>query len=398
MQKFGFEELKAYIGFTDQDAMNLRALAGPATPLIPRVRDRFYEVMLNHPAAMGVFRGKEQVFRLKQVFNEWLRTLFNGVYDERYFESRERIGHTHVRVGLPQRYMPLAMEVVRCELMGGLRRLDIEAREEKLESLSKLLTLDLTIMLGSYQESYANHIREFERKAMEAKLARARHLAEIGQLAASLAHEIKNPLAGISGAIQIIGESLEADSPYRSIVRDIQGQISRLDATVKDLLLYARPTAPERTEIKLGELVTRLIGLLHQEPALRNVELHFRNDDAIAFADERQLEQLLMNLILNAAHASADGTAIEIKVVEKDDSVTLEVSDRGDGMPEEVRKKALEPFFTTKAKGTGLGLAICRRIAESHGGAIVIDSQPGQGTTVAVKLPRELQRSEAEKN
>ena len=398
MKNDRFDELKTYIGFDERDAANLKALGKPAAPLIPRVVDRFYEVLLGHPEARTVLTGEEQVQRLMTFFAEWLRRLFSGTYDQGYCESRSRIGQVHVRVGLPQRYMPLAIDVVRVELSRGLRRANIDHIDEKLESLLKLLTLDLTIMLDSYQESYASEIRDFERQAMEGKLARAQHLAEVGQLAASLAHEIKNPLAGISGAIQVIGDSLSEDSPYKSIVGDILGQISRLDATVKDLLLYARPTPPERKDVKMGDLITRLISVLHEEPALRNLDVRFNDSEAIAYADERQLEQLLMNLILNAAHASTDATTIEVEAIESADRLTLVVKDRGTGMPEEVRKKALEPFFTTKAKGTGLGLAICRRIAESHGGTVAIESHPGQGTVVTVELPRESQRSLAEEN
>ena len=146
----------------------------------------------------------------------------------------------------------------------------------------------------------------------------------------------------------------------------------------------------------MSELVTRLISVLHEEPALRNLDVRFADTEAIAYADERQLEQLLMNLILNAAHASTDGMAIHVEVVDGADGLALVVRDRGAGMPEEVRKRALEPFFTTKAKGTGLGLAICRRIAESHGGSIAVDSQPGKGTTVTVHFPKDVQHSTTE--
>lgn len=388
-----FDELKSYVGFDERDAANIKSLAEPVTPMIPHVVDRFYEVIAGQAEARAVLSGEEQVQRLKTTLADWLWGLFAGGYDHRYFESRSRIGQMHVRVGLPQRYMPLAMDVVRTELSRELRGADIDRGEEKIESLLKLLTLDLTIMLGSYQQSYASQIRDFERRALEGKLARAQHLAEIGQLAASLAHEIKNPLAGISGAIQVIGDSFTEDSPYKSVVHDILGQISRLDATVNDLLLYARPAVPERKDIKLHELVSRLISVLHEEPALRNLDVQLADTAAVAYADERQLEQLLMNLILNAAHASRDGAAIEVAVIDRTDRLTLIVKDRGAGMPEEVRKKALEPFFTTKAKGTGLGLAICRRIAEAHGGTIAIASRPGKGTTVTVELPRESLRS-----
>lgn len=383
------ESLKLYVDFSEQDILNLRALADAAQDLVPHVVDRFYEVLFQHAEARSVFTGGEaQIVRQKKVLAQWIRGLFAGDYGRSYVESRLRIGEAHVRVGLAQRLMPLAIEIVRVELACGFRALSIPNLEDKLSSLNKLLTIDLTIMLESYKESYSTQIRDFERKAVEAELAQAQHLAEIGQLAASLAHEIKNPLAGISGAIQVIGDSLEADSTYRPIVRDILAQIGRLDATVKDLLLYARPTPPDRRRVNISELVPRLIGVLRTEPALKNVDVRYEGVDAVAYVDERQFEQLLMNLILNAAHASSDGATIHVDAIERGNRVALIVQDFGSGMPPEVKERALEPFFTTKAKGTGLGLAICCRIVASHHGTILIDSKPGEGTTVCVELPR----------
>ena len=116
MEHDRFDELKTYIGFDERDAANLRSLAQPARPLIPRVVDRFYEVLLGHPEARTVVTGEVQVERLRTFFAEWLRGLFSGTYDQDYFESRSRIGQAHVRAGLPQRFMPLAIDVVRAEL------------------------------------------------------------------------------------------------------------------------------------------------------------------------------------------------------------------------------------------------------------------------------------------
>ncbi len=391
MASEAFEELKVFLRFGPADAANLRSLAEPAERLLPAVVERFYDVVLADPRARSVLSGGDaQVERLRETLTDWLGGLFGGVYDSAYLESRFQIGVTHVRVGLPQKYMPLAMEVVRRSLVDGLREKPIPELDAKLRSLQKLLTIDLTVMLESYQQLRSEQIRELERNAVAAKLSRAEHLAEIGQLAASLAHEIKNPLAGISGAIQVIGDSLEAESPYRSVVHDILGQISRMDATVKDLLLYARPTPPRPSVCAVARLVPRVLALLREEPALRNVRVEFHNSDAAATlcADEGQLEQLLMNLILNAAHATADGGLIDVEATCRGDRTLLIVRDHGIGMPPEVQAKALDPFFTTKAKGTGLGLAICRRIAESNGGSISLESEPNKGTIVTVDLPR----------
>lgn len=386
-----FAELKAFVAFGPEDEENLRALADPARPLISTVVEAFYETILGDPEARAVLRGgDEQQERLRQTLTQWLESLFAGRYDAAYHEARLRIGVAHVRIGLPQRYMPLAMEVVRRTLVQGLRAQALDRLDEKLRSLEKLLMLDLTVMLESYKQSHSEKIRELERTAVAAKLSRVEHLAEIGQLAASLAHEIKNPLAGISGAIQVIGDSLESESPYRSVVREILGQISRMDATVKDLLLYARPSPPQARVCVVGQLVPRVLTLLHEEPALRKVDVTFAGSDPdlTLYADEGQMEQLLINLIINAAHATAEGGSIQVEAVGRCDRTLLIVRDRGMGMPVDVRERALDPFFTTKAKGTGLGLAICRRIAHSNGGNISLESQPGKGTTVTVELPR----------
>ena len=245
------------------------------------------------------------------------------------------------------------------------------------------------VKVQSYKETYADRIRRSERSAVEEKLTRAEHLAEIGQLAASLAHEIKNPLAGISGAIQIIRDAMPADDPHQPIVTEILGQIRRLDATVKDLLQYARPTPPRLTEFSLDRKIARILQVLGEEPSLRQirVECEVVPLGVSVYADDAQIEQLIFNLLLNAAHASEDGGVIRLAVMERNDRVQLVVTDSGRGMTPEVQDRAFEPFFTTKAKGTGLGLSICRRIAEAHGGTIELQTELGQGTTVKVNLP-----------
>ncbi len=383
-------EIKSYIGFTSQEASDVESLASHVRPQIPGMVETFYDVLLSHPdARTSIGGGEAQLLRLKKQLAGWMYELFNGSYGHDYFESRFRVGATHVHVALPQRYMILGIEIIWQELLKSLRESGVEDLDRKLTALHKLLTIDLTVMLQSYQESYVERIRSAERDALEAKLTRAEHLAEIGQLAASLAHEIKNPLAGISGAIQVIGDSMGEDDPHRVIVNEILGQIARLDATVKDLLFYARPSRPTAREIKLDDLVSRVLMLVREEPTVRRVRIDFdaANADAALFADEGQIEQLLLNLILNAAHASDEGSVIHVEVLPNGRFTRLRVVDTGHGMKSEVLNRALEPFFTTKAKGTGLGLAICRRIVESHGGTISLASEVGKGTTVSIDLP-----------
>ena len=395
-----FEEMKSYVGFTADDAAAVAGLADKIRPHIPEIVERFYDVLLQHPGARLIFSGGDaQIERQEELLAGWLHEVFNGTYESRYFEARFRIGATHVRVGLPQRFMMVGMEIIWQELTGVLRKSAVTDLDRKLDALHKLLTLDLTIMLQSYQESHVERIRTAERDALEAKLIRAEHLAEIGQLAASLAHEIKNPLAGISGAIQVIGDSMGENNPHRGIVHEILGQIARLDATVKDLLLYARPSRPKAREVKLDSLVARVLMLIREEPTVRRVHVDYEasNGEAVLYADEGQMEQLLLNLILNAAHASDEGSTITVETRPHGQFTRLMVSDSGHGMKPEVLSKAVEPFFTTKAKGTGLGLAICRRIVESHGGTINLESEVGKGTTVCIDLPRGPQKRTAKR-
>ncbi len=393
MNPKAFELLKHYIEFGDEDAENLRSLGEEARGLIPEVVEQFYGRILADAEAMQVFTGGEaQIARQRDVMRGWLEDVFCGEYGTEYVKKRTEIGHAHVRVGLPQHYMFTAMEIVWRVFFDRLAGDSTDAnRNRQLSSLHGLLMLDLAIMLASYQESYTEQVRRRERSAVEEKLTRAEHLAEIGQLAASLAHEIKNPLAGISGAIQIIQDAMRDDDPHRPIISEVIGQIHRLDATVKDLLLYARPIPPQATSFPLANIAARVLSILREEPAMLRIRTEFDPGPvgATIHADEAQIEHLLMNLILNAAQASPAGGIVRTRVEVHDrEWLRFVVEDHGVGMAPEVRDRAFEAFFTTKAKGTGLGLSICRKIVDAHNGTIWLDSERDRGTTVMVDLPR----------
>jgi signal transduction histidine kinase len=262
--------------------------------------------------------------------------------------------------------------------------------EGALRSLHKLLTIEMGMMLESYSESLTARIRQIERETLHERLTRAEHLAQIGQLAASLAHEIKNPLAGISGAIQVIREELSQSDHRRPILEEVLRQIDRLDRTVKDLLIYARPKPPQRQPCDINSVIARILTLLRKEPELQHVRIETLEATALprVEADEHQVEQLLLNVLLNAAQASQPGDVVRIQTRAFGDYVELAVTDHGCGMSPELIDRAVEPFYTTKARGSGLGLPICQKIAEAHGGELRIESQPGRGTTVRAILPQ----------
>lgn len=384
------DEIKSYIGFTQRDAEHLRSLATVVEPALDRVVDRFYEEIDRHATARQVISTAQRRACLRSAFRAWLTTLFSGTYDESYLQRRSRIGHTHVRVGLPQHLMFAAMEVVWQELHSIVRTANPPSRDEKLAAIHKLLTIEITVMLDSYRTSYMERVRSVEREAIHERLARAEQLAEIGQLAASLAHEIKNPLAGISGAIQVLRDDMTPDDPRRAVLEEALRQVTRLDGTIKDLLAYARPTPPQKGPCRLGPIVGRVATLLRAEAAARGIDIAMDTppDLPAIEADEHQIEQLLINLLLNAIHASQSGDVVRIVCTGVDDALALTVEDHGRGMEPATARRAFEPFFTTKSRGTGLGLPICRRIVDGHGGSIDLRSRPGRGTVVEVRFPR----------
>ena len=386
-----FEEMKLYVDFDDEDAGILRALAEHVEPHLPDVVERFWREVQRSPGARQVLTSEEQAAVLRLNILKWLQALFGGQYDDEYVRVQAQIGRTHVRVGLPQHFMIVAMEIVWQELQRIVKSLPSVDHAAALGSLHKLLTIETGLMLASYRESQTAQVRQVERDAMQARLREAEQLAQIGQLAASLAHEIKNPLAGISGAIQVIRASLDPSDPHWPVLGEVLRQISRLDRTVKDLLVYARPKPLQVQRCDVRRSIERVLTLLRKEPEFERIRFEYslaRGLPSIA-ADEHQLEQLVVNLLLNAAQASASGGLVRLTAAARDSGVQLVVEDRGCGMTVDVARRALEPFFTTKARGTGLGLPICRKIVDAHGGTIAIRSVAGEGTEVTVMLPEE---------
>jgi len=382
-------QLKKSIGFDEADVANVHALVEPLRPALPQVANRFLDTLrAAHVPSEVLPDGPERSARVCSQLTRWLEELLAGEYDLSYYLDHRHLGPVHAKAGLPQHFMVCGMEAIRAEFERHVLAKRIPQAQGKLASLNKLLVLELATILDAYQTQYAEHVRDREREAIEERLTEAEHLAQIGTLAASLAHAIKNPLAGISGAIQVIRGTMTPDSPHRPVIDEMLDQIDRLDSTVRDLLVYARPPALALTNVDLDEVISRVLKLLQEGPALRRIHVkHFRQDSLPSIqGDERQLEQVVMNLLLNAADASAEGDTVII-TTSFDDGVRMEVADQGVGMDRESRRRAFEPFYTTKTKGTGLGLAISKQIVDAHGGRIGIRSETRSGTTVTIRLP-----------
>jgi len=226
-----------------------------------------------------------------------------------------------------------------------------------------------------------------DRKRVEEELRDREALARLGQMAAVLAHEVKNPLAGVAGAIEIIGGRLPADSSDREVVHSILQRIASLNERIRDLLLFARPRPPKHAPVQMRPLLRESANLVARDPKLERVAVAVSGDDLSLFGDPELLKDVFSNLVLNAAQAMQGKGEVRIELERMDDCCRISVSDDGPGIDGRALEKVFEPFFTTKAKGTGLGLSIARGVVRAHGGEISIESPGGGGTTVTVELP-----------
>lgn len=233
-------------------------------------------------------------------------------------------------------------------------------------------------------------------KMMESELKRADRLAAIGGMAARLAHEIRNPLASISGSVQLIAQGEGVAEQDRKLLEIVLRETDRLNGLIGEFLSYARPTAPVLVQLKLSDLVNSLLALLQGDARFADVLVRKGIPPSLKVAgDPGQLEQVLWNLLVNAAEAMPAGGTIDISAcgplpypefaMEQANRIT--VRDSGSGMTEDERRLIFEPFFTTKTGGTGLGLATVYRIIEAHGGRILVESAKGEGTSFTVLLP-----------
>jgi len=222
--------------------------------------------------------------------------------------------------------------------------------------------------------------------AHEQQIQQASKLASVGELAAGLAHEIRNPLAGIAAAVEVLAEHRAGQD--REITQEIQVQVKRLNTTLSDLLNFARPREPEIAPCDLAGLVRQMLALVRADAHKHHIQVleEIPADLPTINADAMQIQQAILNLLLNAIQAMPDGGTLTVRAAGGVDRVRLTIQDTGGGIPAEIREKIFAPFFTTKHRGTGLGLAITRTILEKHHGTIAVDSEVGCGTMFTLEF------------
>jgi len=373
-----FEELKRYVGFGAADEQALRTLHPFAAPEFPRIAETFYDRILAHEEARRALEGGEsQVGRLKVTLVAWMEKLFQGPWDEEYFDLRCQIGRVHVRIALPQHYMFGAMNVIRRELdalVDERHAADVADLRIARAAVGKILDLELAIMLHTYRQDLVAQQERIER------------LSTFGQLAGTIGHELRNPLGVIESSLYILKGRLGEDERAMKHLNRIGEQLTISNTIIDTLLDLIRERPLSRGRVKLPDVVAGARDVLSVPEGVRLVIEGVEELPALE-ADAAQLRQVLVNLLENALHAV--GSQGEVRVVgsRHGGRVELMIEDTGPGVDPAIRRRLFEPLVTTKEKGIGLGLAFVRRILERHDGTVAYEGVPGKGARFVIRLP-----------
>ena len=225
------------------------------------------------------------------------------------------------------------------------------------------------------------------------QMERADRLASVGEMAAGIAHEIKNPLTGIAAAISIIKEDFSDSDSRTQILTEVLEQVNRLDKTVNDLLFFGKPTPPEPTYTDINGILQKTLLFAAQHRGGKSVDKRLELCDSLppVYVDPKQIQQVFLNLMLNALQAMQGQGVLTVRTasvfIEGTQWITVVIADTGPGIPAQILDKIFTPFFTTKAQGTGLGLAICHKLIRQHGGYLTVASEDAKGTEFTIRLP-----------
>ena len=340
--------------------------------------ERYRSIIDSAVDAIMVIDSRGQV----EAFNAAAQQLFG-------FSEQELLGH-NVNILMPQPYHDEHDRYMGRYLATGEKRIIGIGREvtgRRKDGSTFPLHLSVGEMTIDGEKKFTGILHDLTaRVQLESQLREHAALTRLGEMAAVVAHEVKNPLTGIRGAVQIIGSRLPAGSRDAEVIKEIVSRIDALNDLMKDLLLFARPPQPRMASVDPVPILTTVIGLVRQDPSARGVAIEVDGDSPAIHADAELLKLILQNLLLNAVHAVQGKGSIRVVVRASDEMCTIAIADTGPGISPEVREKLFTPFFTTKSRGTGLGLSTAKRFMEAQGGSIAIDCAAGGGTTVLIQF------------
>lgn len=282
---------------------------------------------------------------------------------------------------------------------GLVRLLARDMLQARRQAVRGALMLGALIFLGAGAAAWGlwavARRRSQELERLRRQVAESQHLAALGRLAGSVAHEVRNPLSALKGLVQYLAKDYPPDSPKAEYAQAAVEEVDRLERVVSGLLDYTRPRQPRRLPLDLGELLGSTLAFMRDDPRTRGVEIELQVDPELpqVQADPDQLRQVLLNLVVNALEALDGRGRLTIAARRQGDKVMIRVDDSGPGLPGDDPEQVFDPFFSAKERGTGLGLAIARRIIEAHQGSISAGASPLGGARFTIELPLQGGRS-----
>lgn len=406
------DERLAYFDYGPEDRALLVELKPTLEKNASNLVSSFYRHLLSYPDTRHLLREPTVKERLLRLQREYLLSLAGPEVNEEYVRHRRCIGEVHERIGLEPRwylgayalYLTLLTPLVSEHFASDPHRM-----ERALIALQKLLILDASFAMDSYigrRQSELEYLnQELSRSGRElahdleaqgvrlrqtAERARsAERLASIGTLVAGLAHEIGTPMGVIQGHAKLL-ESKVADAQALWRLQTIQNQIARISKIIQSLLNMARPARSARVPVALDSLLEGTLGFLHEKFKRRGIRVaqDFEATPSVR-GDPERLQQLFLNLFLNAADAMPQGGELRVTLRAREAELVVEVADDGTGIAPQDLERLFEPFFTTKpaGEGNGLGLAVVQGIVTDHRGEIEVESEVGVGTCFRITLP-----------
>jgi two-component system CheB/CheR fusion protein len=304
------------------------------------------------------------------------------------YSREELIGQDHRIINSAYHPKAFIRELWRTIAQGHIWRGELRNRAKD----GSLYWVDTTIVplidaRGKPRQYLAIRTDITQRKLAEAQLQDQAALAKLGELAAIVAHEVRNPLAGLKGSLQILSSRLPDDMKERQVVAAMIERIDALNDRVSDILLYAGTKPPRLQPVSLQQLLADVVSTAKAAAGPLCAGVDLSNQEVAVVGDPNMLREVFLNLVMNAAQASKGAAPIAITIEAGTDSCRVSVLDRGPGIPGEMRGRVFEPFFTTRRGGTGLGLAIVKRLLDRQGGSVSLEDRSGGGTAAIVTLP-----------
>jgi len=403
----------AFVGLGDEERSYLTALRPVLEQHADAFVSAFYRHLLSFERTRELLREPRVKERLLDKQREYLLSLGSACYEEEFLAERIAIGETHERVGLEPRWYLGAYAIYFSLLAPAVvetYRTDLHRAERTLSALIKQLMLDAQLAMEGYMARHDRELEYLNRELATAgrRLARefdgqraelrqterrarvAEDLASVATLVAGLAHEIGTPMGVIQGHAELL-ESSVSDERGRWRLRTIREQIDRISRIIQALLNTARPRDPVRIPISVAPILDNSLSFLEERFRGRGVEVERRFTPAPQISgDSEKLQQLFLNLLLNAVDAMPQGGRIVVSLgTDSDGGLEVCIRDTGVGIPQDQLSQVFQPFYTTKeaGHGSGLGLVVAHEIVAQHEGEIDVTSDPGEGTEFCIRLP-----------